>query len=192
LTNFLAMALEQEAVRDVREEEIPFHFRFAGNRALGEPFAQKQPSDLRQAPEGERFDSRPLWASPLNDRGREPGSSILPDQSRSFSEKRMFAPGIYTAMPPVFDRQGELTERLQGLRAEGQGQGPEGRSDEIPLLAAVRRAERTASFVQRSGRNLTVTLPETVGENGGGLSVEELDRAVERDARRYDGGFSLY
>ena len=95
-------------------------------------------------------------------------------------------------MPPVFDRQGELTERLQGLRAEGQGQGPEGRSDEIPLLAAVRRAERTASFVQRSGRNLTVTLPETVGENGGGLSVEELDRAVERDARRYDGGFSLY
>ena len=165
MTNFLAMALEQEAVRDVGEEEIRW---------------------------GHIGDSRLYWASPLNDRGREPGSSILPDQSRSFSEKRMFAPGTYTAMPPVFDRQGELTERLQGLRAEGQGQGPEGRSDEIPLLAAVRRAERTASFVQRSGRNLTVTLPETVGENGGGLSVEELDRAVERDARRYDGGFSLY
>ena len=36
-----------------------------------------------------------------------------------------------------------------------------------------------------------VLLPGTV-QTEGGLTVEELDRAVERDARRYDGGSSLY
>lgn len=36
-----------------------------------------------------------------------------------------------------------------------------------------------------------VLLPETVPVEGG-LTVEELDRAVERDARRYDGGSSMY
>ena len=36
-----------------------------------------------------------------------------------------------------------------------------------------------------------VLMPETVRAETG-LTVEELDRAVERDARRYDGGSSLY
>lgn len=62
---------------------------------------------------------------------------------------------------------------------------------ELPLLSALRRAETGAEFVSRERRNLSVTLPEapTVA---GSLSAEELDRMVERDARRYDGGFSLY
>lgn len=38
---------------------------------------------------------------------------------------------------------------------------------------------------------IEVLLPEKVQAEPG-LTVEELDRAVERDARRYDGGFSLY
>ena len=52
----------------------------------------------------------------------------------------------------------------------------------------VRVAEEIA---RRSGRNLTVTLPEN-GGNLPGWDPEEFDRAVERDARRYDGEFSLY
>ena len=37
----------------------------------------------------------------------------------------------------------------------------------------------------------TVTLSEAP-DPAPGLTAGELDRAVERDARRYDGGFSLY
>ena len=59
-------------------------------------------------------------------------------------------------------------------------------------MTALRRAERTTAFVQGSGRRLTVSLPESVGGECAGLSVEELDRAVERDARRYDGGSVFY
>ena len=36
-----------------------------------------------------------------------------------------------------------------------------------------------------------VLMPETVRAEGG-VTIEELDRAVERDARRYDGGSTLY
>ncbi len=59
------------------------------------------------------------------------------------------------------------------------------------LLEQVRAAERESRFVSGERRTLSVTLPETA-QAGGGWSAEELDRAVERDARRYDGGFALY
>lgn len=60
-----------------------------------------------------------------------------------------------------------------------------------PLLRELRRARTGTDFVRRERRNLSVTLPEAPAV-AGGLSAEELDRTVERDARRYDGGFSLY
>ena len=41
-------------------------------------------------------------------------------------------------------------------------------------------------------RAFRVTLPEAGEREAGGLTIEGMDRAVERDARRYDGGFSLY
>ena len=36
------------------------------------------------------------------------------------------------------------------------------------------------------------TAPAGAAERGRALTAEGLDRAVQRDARRYDGGFSLY
>lgn len=63
--------------------------------------------------------------------------------------------------------------------------------DSLPLLALTRKAQVRTGFVQRERRAFSVTLPEVPSE-ASGLTAEELDRAVERDARRYDGGFPLY
>jgi len=63
--------------------------------------------------------------------------------------------------------------------------------DSLPLLAEVRRAQAGADFVRGQRRAFSVTLPEAPAPTPG-WTAEELDRAVERDARRYDGGFPLY
>ena len=59
------------------------------------------------------------------------------------------------------------------------------------LLRALSRAGRSARLLRTGSGVVTVTLPET-GAGSGGLDVEALDLAVQRDARRYDGGFTLY
>ena len=53
------------------------------------------------------------------------------------------------------------------------------------------QTDRGAETPQAGHSVVQVMVPEAVGSQGG-LTMEELDRAVERDARRYDGGSSLY
>ena len=55
-------------------------------------------------------------------------------------------------------------------------------------MGKVGRVERLALGEER-GRAVPLTLPVW---SQGTETVESLDRAVQRDARRYDGGFSLY
>ena len=61
----------------------------------------------------------------------------------------------------------------------------------VRLLAMLSRAAQAAGRVQQQGKPVTVTL---TGENtrSGQMDLEAVDRAVQRDARRYDGGFPLY
>jgi hypothetical protein len=61
----------------------------------------------------------------------------------------------------------------------------------IELLTALRRADTGTEFVRGQRRNVTVTLPEAAPSSAQ-WSPEALDRVVERDARRYDGGRDLY
>ena len=65
------------------------------------------------------------------------------------------------------------------------------RSAGVRLLEGLRRAELAAGAIRHQGGPVTVTLPEE-GIPGKGLDLERIDRAVQRDARRYDGGFFLY
>lgn len=59
------------------------------------------------------------------------------------------------------------------------------------LLSALTRTALAAGQIRQQGRPLAVTLagevPRAVGPD-----LEAMDRAVQRDARRYDGGFPLY
>lgn len=63
--------------------------------------------------------------------------------------------------------------------------------DPTSLSTALRRVRAGEDFARRERRSLSVILPEAPAV-AGGLSAEELDRTVERDARRYDSGFELY
>lgn len=59
------------------------------------------------------------------------------------------------------------------------------------LVWQLRQASRAARLALPGQASVTVTLPG--GESAPGrLDLLELDRAVQRDARRYDGGFPLY
>ena len=72
------------------------------------------------------------------------------------------------------------------------GWAPLVREEPGALALAVRRAERGRRFVQQERRRVQVTLPEEVARSGGGITLEELDRAVERDSWRYEGESGLY
>lgn len=60
------------------------------------------------------------------------------------------------------------------------------------LLAGMGRARRAAMTLFRRENGAGDFAAPGEGPAASGLQLEELDRAVERDARRYDGGFSLY
>ena len=68
---------------------------------------------------------------------------------------------------------------------------PKGPSGAVRLLDELSRAGQAAGAVRQQAKPLTVTL---TGERpqAGTLDLQALDRAVQRDARRYDGGFPLY
>lgn len=58
------------------------------------------------------------------------------------------------------------------------------------LYQRLRAAAAAAGSAGRAGE--TVTLVKETGAAGAPLSAAEVDRALERDARRYDGGFTLF
>lgn len=107
--------------------------------------------------------------------------------SRSFPggllppEQRKEAPPLSRAVPPD----------LSGSAIPGGGparpfltspaQGP------ASLYAALRRSHTAARFAPSQSPSLTVTLPEAPAPEPA-LTVGALDRAVEREARRYGGG----
>lgn len=69
--------------------------------------------------------------------------------------------------------------------------GPEGGLEELSLSAAVRR---TKAAVEEAGRlrqtgPIVLRAPDAPAQTVG---AAELDRLFQRDARRYDGGFTLY
>ena len=95
------------------------------------------------------------------------------------------------ALPP----EGSLSQlRLTDPSRRELGRGLEtGRTRTAPLLTG--ELGRGKRIVEEAGRRksavVTVTVPEP-GDAGAGLDAVGLDRMVQRDARRYDGGFSLY
>ena len=64
-------------------------------------------------------------------------------------------------------------------------------SGAVRLLGMLNRAVQAVGMVRGPGKTLTVTLPRE-NTRAGSLDLETIDRAVQRDARRYDGGFPLY
>lgn len=60
------------------------------------------------------------------------------------------------------------------------------------LYAALRRTAGLSRLAAGGGGTIPAVLPAASAPAETGQDWEDLDRAVQRDARRYDGGFSLY
>ena len=60
------------------------------------------------------------------------------------------------------------------------------------LLQALSRTGRSLRALRSGPGVLTVSLPGESGGTAAGTDLESLDLAMQRDARRYDGGFPLY
>ena len=94
----------------------------------------------------------------------------------------------------------EETERRSLGRETGKGKGmlPPLQAGEVPD-----RSRKNGAWEVPEGKNSTLWT-EAAGEMGGSVreerrfvsfgreSVREVSRAIERDARRYDGGFTMY
>lgn len=117
--------------------------------------------------------------------------------------KRTAEAGLETERPewmrmaegPVREMGGRLAA---GAEAAGEGSpelGPEPDRRGSAGLAELYRgaaegAWAPAPALARSGASRT--MPERGAGDAPGLTVEELDRAVRRDSRRYDGGMSIF
>lgn len=90
------------------------------------------------------------------------------------------APGLAEVLTAA-----KQTRRWSGLPA-GDSSGAQ------VLLTGMGRARRAAMTLFRRENGAGNLAAPGEGPATSGLRLEEIDRAVERDARRYDGGFSLY
>ncbi len=62
---------------------------------------------------------------------------------------------------------------------------------ELLYRAAARAAEPAAELLS-AGQPARRSLPDPVPSEPVRLTVEEMDRAMRRDSRRYDGGMTIY
>ncbi len=119
-------------------------------------------------------------------RPREGEEAGLRPAEREIVEKR-------EETTPFVEKSGEFGEGFgenedNFVWLDGPGRG---RSGAANLAGRLRRTGRVSRIARGEAPGLTVTAPEAAG-GPGGMDLLELDRAVQRDARRYDGGFSLY
>jgi hypothetical protein len=60
------------------------------------------------------------------------------------------------------------------------------------FLTKLQTKRSIARYAQQQGGRAAITLPETPQTDGAPPDLLAIDRGFQRDARRYDGGFSLY
>lgn len=130
---------------------------------------------------------------------------ILPDMTASFSVKKSDSvpEGVAPkrAPVPIIEPSGENVSLVDGERdaAFAQAEGREVQKNRRTwssgtLYSTLRRWESAASWPESAGRSAPVPLSAAASQPGGagGLTMEQLDRAAQRDARRFDAPFPLY
>lgn len=197
MINFLERALEQRENEDGEERDgtaLPPEGHFFG----------KGPDLSRTLPAALPGREREMVFETVTERREERGMEGLPNSLRSVDGEALLSEEdrVCSLSGKEWETGGEWASEARPYGGSGEGELPRGRAAvsiwsgrrerEMVLLDEVRRAERAASFVQGPRRDGMLTLPEAAEGETAGLTVETLDRAAERDARRYDGGFSMY
>lgn len=176
MTDYLEALLPEEAGEELTLElgqRLPPRRRETEAAAWEPSPAGAGTAELPEAPAGERQgEPDRLWA-PLEEKARR----------GAWLERALGGPGeagpAETAAP----------RRAPGGTPEAGGREPAAAA----LLEGLSRARRAAGYAAGPGGGAaTLSVPQERISAGGGLELEALDRAVQRDARRYDGGFALF
>jgi len=181
--DYLEKAMEQDREESDESETLP------------EEIARSRPYVSRRKDREEKAGDGPL---------PEEESEALPEAVDLGQVRRAVAGVVERALAAeaaeiqasVLDRREEETPAVEGTERAlpVPAEGTETRRAEAAAPARLwQRLARSAQWVgaaQGRARHITVEVPESGGS--GGWDLYALDRSVERDARRYDGGFGLY
>lgn len=124
----------------------------------------------------------PVWVPPAD--REEPGLPETVDSVRAGVEDLRYA----AAQTGVENLDGETVLTPDLSWAEPLERRTLGAAE---LARRIRQTGRVSRLAREGGAPVTVTLPEVSG-SAAAPNLLDLDRAVQRDARRYDGGFTLY
>lgn len=192
MTDYLALALAQE---ETGREEGETPELAVGGLAVGvsRPASGKAPArreaDLEEkegAPAAGAAVASLLARTPFaGERPRKAGDRAQPEEGgdalspagRGISSERLWARGAAKESPSDLPL------------ASGGSLSPEEPSGAAWLRRLARTAEAAGYVRDRRG---VLALPAPEEASLPAMGAEELDRAVERDARRYGGGFELY
>ena len=176
----------------------------AGEQAPEE--AGDLPPALKTAAEAARSAALPEDPAEISPGGRRAVGPISETAPAEPAPARFFGDGLETIVTgphgaPLLRRPGAGDMELTGLKASkaqdgtekgGKTQGPPASQGGLEGLyrQALQAARPPAQALAVPQRDQTVRLgaPETPGQ----LTVDELDRAVRRDSRRYDGGLEIF
>lgn len=192
MIDYLTLALERGGQIERAEEDRPLDVPGPDGPLFR---AGSLPDPLKCMGEGEGRSSLSPGPALSADEGesREAPSSETPSQAGFSVGETGLADGLMTLLTDK-----ELEASIGGrrplkraLQARETERAAGGETAVTPLLSAVRRAQAGADFVRENRRSFALTLPETAGGSPG-WTMEDLDRAVERDTRRYDGNSPLY
>ena len=148
----------------------------AGERQEDEGGREDRPGP-RDEPDGENA------AEPLRQRGS--GAALPEEQMVDGSEPITAADRGGDVAGLVRVRREAAKMELAGVRAADSGA-----RGTLELYRSAARGIRSAQVAATPTAGAAVTERMTAGT--GSLTVDELDRAVRRDSRRYDGGMELY
>lgn len=169
-----ALLPEEEGEEEALELAGPSFPRPAGAGAAEDrPGPPGQGTGAEELPEPEDMTPEAVWA-PLAVKGRQMLGLQAGAWERTAAEawERPASPAALEAGEPLGHG------REQGAAA---------------LLERLSRARQTAGYGSGPGGGaVRLSVPQGAEAGGGGLELEALDRAVQRDARRYDGGFALF
>ena len=193
MTDWLAWLLEALEEEEDREEDLDLgEYVLPGG-------AENQAGETAGPWRGAPAESGGRGAGVMEEDRTQDGEAAvedLPQAVRRLCEARLAQAGSDPDQPWQWGSPagtGEVRSESEALRRGwtpgGGGAAPAGTAA-VDLETAVRRARAAVEQARGLGQAEPVVLRKPVG--GQGTTPAELDRIFQRDARRYDGGFTLF
>lgn len=120
--------------------------------------------------------------------GREASFSMAPGEK----ERAAVLPEEEAALKAISEVREPLRAAEEQWEEESGGAAGVSAAAETEPQAAMLYRNRSTDYFWRSPVTPVGVFPEAAETGGGGTDAEALSRTVQRDARRYDGGFTIF